>query len=218
MAYAHVAHDCRVGNRVIIANGTSLAGHIQIEDCAILGGLSGVHQFVRIGTHAMIGGLSGASKDVPPFTMAVGQRAVLHGLNLNGLRRHGFSPEVISELKAAYRILFRSGLTKIDSWDSTLFLFNDVYAVPVLPPALAAWLATAAELVLPVLLVVGLATRLGALGLFVLNYVAVISFPDMGAVGIKDHVLWGVMLAMIFFHGPGRLSVDQWLSRRAALR
>jgi putative oxidoreductase len=116
------------------------------------------------------------------------------------------------------QVFFRSGLTKIDSWDSTLFLFNDVYAVPVLPPALAAWLATAAELVLPVLLVVGLATRLGALGLFVLNYVAVISFPDMGAVGIKDHVLWGVMLAMIFFHGPGRLSVDQWLSRRAALR
>jgi len=112
------------------------------------------------------------------------------------------------------QVFFKSGLTKIDSWDSTLFLFNDVYAVPVLPPALAAWLATAAELALPVLLVIGLATRLGALGLFILNYVAVVSFPDMGAVGIKDHLLWGVMLAMIFFHGPGRLSVDEWLRRR----
>lgn len=114
----------------------------------------------------------------------------------------------------AAQVFFKSGLTKIDSWDSTLFLFNDVYAVPVLPPALAAWLATAAELALPVLLVIGLATRLGALGLFILNYVAVVSFPDMGAVGIKDHLLWGVMLAMIFFHGPGRLSVDEWLRRR----
>jgi len=114
----------------------------------------------------------------------------------------------------AAQVFFKSGLTKIDSWDSTLFLFNDVYAVPLLPPALAAWLATAAELALPVLLVIGLATRLGALGLFILNYVAVVSFPDMGAVGIKDHLLWGVLLAMIFFHGPGRLSVDEWLRRR----
>ena len=114
----------------------------------------------------------------------------------------------------AAQVFFKSGLTKIENWDSTLFLFNDVYAVPVLPPALAAWLATAAELALPVLLVLGIATRLGALGLFILNYVAVISFPDMGAVGIKDHVLWGVMLATIFFHGPGRLSVDEWLRRR----
>lgn len=112
------------------------------------------------------------------------------------------------------QVFFKSGLTKVDSWDSTLFLFNDVYSVPVLPPALAAWLATAAELALPVLLVIGLATRLGALGLFVLNYVAVISFPDMGAVGIKDHLLWGVMVATIFFHGPGRLSIDEWLRRR----
>lgn len=114
----------------------------------------------------------------------------------------------------AAQVFFKSGLTKIDNWDSTLFLFKEVYAVPILAPTLAAWLATAAELALPILLVMGLATRLGALGLFVLNYVAVISFPDMGAVGIKDHVLWGVMLAMIFFHGPGRLSFDEWLRRR----
>lgn len=112
------------------------------------------------------------------------------------------------------QVFFKSGLQKIDNWDSTLFLFKDVYAVPVLPPAFAAWLATAAELVLPVLLAVGLASRLGALGLFVLNYVAVIAFPDMGAIGIKDHALWGIMLAIIFFHGPGRLSIDEWLRRR----
>lgn len=112
------------------------------------------------------------------------------------------------------QVFFKSGLTKIDNWDSTLFLFNDVYAVPVLPPAFAAWLATAGELVLPVLLVLGLATRLGALGLFIVNYVAVVAFPDMGALGIKDHALWGVMLATIFFHGPGWLSIDEWLRRR----
>lgn len=112
------------------------------------------------------------------------------------------------------QVFFKSGLQKIDNWDSTLFLFSDVYAVPVLPPAAAAWLATAAELALPVLLVIGLASRLGALGLFVVNYVAVIAFPDMGAIGIKDHALWGLMLAVIFFHGPGRLSIDEWLRRR----
>ncbi|MGI9329568.1 MAG: DoxX family protein [Gammaproteobacteria bacterium] len=112
------------------------------------------------------------------------------------------------------QVFFKSGLTKIDNWDSTVFLFGNVYSVPVLPPEIAAFLATTAELGLPVLLVIGLATRLGALGLFVLNYVAVISFPDMGAIGIKDHILWGVMLAMIFFHGPGRLAVDEWLRRR----
>ena len=88
--------------------------------------------------------------------------------------------------------------------------------MPILPPDIAAVLATAAELALPVLLVIGLATRFGALALFILNYVAVISFPDMGAVGIKDHVLWGVMLAMIFFHGPGRIAIDEWLRRRLA--
>jgi putative oxidoreductase len=114
----------------------------------------------------------------------------------------------------AAQVFFKSGLTKTDSWDSTLFLFSDVYSVPLLSPTLAASLATAAELALPILLVLGVATRLGALGLFIVNYVAVISFPDMGAVGLKDHVLWGVLLAMIFFHGPGRLSIDEWLRRR----
>jgi UDP-N-acetylglucosamine acyltransferase len=111
MAYTHVAHDCLVGNGVIMANNATLAGHIRIDDHAIVGGLSGVHQFVHIGSYAMIGGLSGVSKDVPPFTLAVGQRATLHGLNLTGMKRHGFSAAVISELKAVYKLLFRSSLT-----------------------------------------------------------------------------------------------------------
>ncbi len=110
MAYSHVAHDCQIGNQVIIANSASLAGHIHIEDCAILGGLVGVHQFVHIGSYAMIGGLTGVSKDVPPYMMAVGERAKLYGINLKGLKRRGFSAQAISELKAAYRIIFRSGL------------------------------------------------------------------------------------------------------------
>jgi UDP-N-acetylglucosamine acyltransferase len=110
MAYTHVAHDCIVGNDVIMANNATLAGHIRIDDHAIIGGISGIHQFVHIGTYAMIGGLSGVSKDVPPYTLAVGQRATLHGLNLNGLKRHSFSAEALSELKTAYKLLFRSKL------------------------------------------------------------------------------------------------------------
>lgn len=111
MAYAHVAHDCQIGNHVIIANAASLAGHIHIEDCAIIGGLVGIHQFVHIGCYAIIGGLTGVSKDVPPYMMAVGERAKLYGVNLIGLKRRGFPPDVIRELKTAYRIIFRSGLT-----------------------------------------------------------------------------------------------------------
>ena len=111
MAYSHVAHDCQIGNNVIMANGATLGGHIIIEDNAILGGLVGVHQFAHIGSYAMVGGLTGVSKDVPPYTIVVGERAKLHGLNLTGLKRHNFSAEAIREIKSAYKILFRSGLT-----------------------------------------------------------------------------------------------------------
>jgi len=111
MAYAHVAHDCRIGNNAIMANNVSLAGHIHLDDYAIIGGYVGIHQFVRIGSLAMIGGMTGVSKDIPPFTIANGQRATLHGLNLTGLKRAGFSPETIRELKTAYRLFFRSGMT-----------------------------------------------------------------------------------------------------------
>lgn len=111
MAYSHIAHDCRVGNRVIMANASTLAGHIDVEDFAIVGGLVAVHQFVRVGCYAIIGGASGVPKDIPPYMCAAGNRAKLFGLNTVGLRRHGFPEATMSALKKAYRILFRSHLT-----------------------------------------------------------------------------------------------------------
>jgi len=110
MAYSHVAHDCQIGNQVFLYNGASLAGHIVIEDHAIIGALSGVHQFCRIGTHAMISGITGIVQDVPPYMLAAGNRAKLYGLNTVGLKRHHFSEETIKALKKAYRTIFRSGL------------------------------------------------------------------------------------------------------------
>lgn len=111
MAYSHIAHDCRVGNRVIMANASTLAGHIDVEDFAIVGGLVAVHQFVRVGCYAIIGGASGVPKDIPPYMCAAGNRAKLFGLNTVGLKRHGFPEATMSALKKAYRILFRSHLT-----------------------------------------------------------------------------------------------------------
>jgi len=111
MAYSHIAHDCQVGNQVVMANGATLGGHILIEDHAIIGGLAAVHQFCRIGAYALISGLTGISQDVPPYMMAAGSRAKLYGLNTVGLKRHKFSEETLRALKKAYRIIFRSGLT-----------------------------------------------------------------------------------------------------------
>lgn len=114
MAYCHVAHDCVVGDRVVMANASTLAGHVEVGTGAIIGGLVGVHQFVRIGEYAIIGGLSGIPLDIPPYVTAVvarGQKGSgLYGLNLIGLRRNRFSDEAIAELKKAYRIIFRSKL------------------------------------------------------------------------------------------------------------
>jgi len=112
------------------------------------------------------------------------------------------------------RVFWNSGLTKIQSWDTTLMLFEYEYAVPVLPFELAAVLATGVELIAPVLLVLGLGTRFGALALFVLNYVAAIAYPDISPAGLKDHYLWGALLAVTFFHGPGKLSVDHFLAKK----
>ncbi len=106
MVSAHVAHDCQIGDHVIMANCSALAGHVEIGDFAILGGLSAVHQFVRIGQHAMIGGMSGIDQDVIPYGSAMGDRARLSGLNIIGLKRRGFSREDIHELRKAYRLLF----------------------------------------------------------------------------------------------------------------
>ena len=106
MVGAHVAHDCLLGNNIILANNASLAGHVQVDDFAILGGLSGVHQFVRIGSHAMVGGLSALESDVIPYGSVIGNRAYLSGLNIIGLKRRGFTREVIHDLRKAYRLLF----------------------------------------------------------------------------------------------------------------
>ena len=112
MAYSHVAHDCKLGDNIIMANSVALGGHIEIGDCAILGGIVAVHQFVRIGSFAIIGGQSAVSLDIPPYVSAAGNRAQLYGLNLVGLKRRGFKDTAINSLKKAYKIIFRSGMTQ----------------------------------------------------------------------------------------------------------
>lgn len=111
-------------------------------------------------------------------------------------------------------VFFQSGLTKIASWSSTLALFENEYAVPLLPPEVAAYLGTGVELAMPVLLLFGLGTRFAALVLFVFNAIAVISYPDLGEVGLKDHQYWGLLLLVTLLHGPGKLSIDHLLRRR----
>jgi UDP-N-acetylglucosamine acyltransferase len=110
MASSHVAHDCVVGNGCVVANSVALAGHVVVEDFVILGGLSAVHQFTRLGKHALISGGAMVTMDVPPYCTAQGDRAELSGLNLIGLQRHGFSEEQVGRIKEAYKILFRSKL------------------------------------------------------------------------------------------------------------
>ena len=106
MMGAHVAHDCQIGDRVILANNATLGGHVVVEDDAIIGGLSAIHQFVRIGHHAMIGGMSGVEHDVIPYGLATGERARLQGLNVVGLKRHGLGRADIRTLSEAYARLF----------------------------------------------------------------------------------------------------------------
>ena len=107
MAYVHIAHDCKIGNNIAMANLATLAGHVVVEDYAFVGGHVAIHQFTRIGAYAMVGGFSGVGQDIPPFTMASGPRAKLFGLNSVGLKRHNFSDSTINDLKKAYKILFR---------------------------------------------------------------------------------------------------------------
>lgn len=109
MAYVHVAHDCIIGNNVILANGVTLAGHIVVEDWAIIGGLSAVHQFVNIGTHVMISGGSLVRKDVPPYTKAAREPLSYVGVNSIGLRRRGFTPDKINEIQDIYRYIYLKG-------------------------------------------------------------------------------------------------------------
>jgi UDP-N-acetylglucosamine acyltransferase len=115
MAYAHVAHDCVIGNHTVFANCASLGGHVEIGDWAILGGLTAVHQFARIGAHAFVGGGSILSRDVPPYVMVAGNPAVPHAVNAEGLKRRGFSEEQIRNIREAYRILYRSELKLADA-------------------------------------------------------------------------------------------------------
>jgi UDP-N-acetylglucosamine acyltransferase len=110
MSYVHLAHDCHVGDGVILSNGVQLAGHVTVEDKVTMSGLTAVHQFARIGRFAFVGGMSRVSKDVPPFIKAVGNPIKLYGLNSVGLQRNGFPEDVMRELKRAYRLFFRSEL------------------------------------------------------------------------------------------------------------
>ena len=109
MGYVHVAHDCIIGNNCIFANGATLAGHVECDDYVVIGGLTPVHQFCKIGTQVMVGGASAVSQDIPPFCLAEGNKAVLRGLNLTGLRRRFDNREDIDAIKHAYRELFESG-------------------------------------------------------------------------------------------------------------
>ena len=111
MAYCHVAHDCRLGSSIMFANSVCLAGHVKMGDHVVMSGYSLVHQFCRVGRHAFIGPSAVAIQDVPPYTLASGNRAITHGINVRGLRRRGLESEDITDLKRAYKIIYRSGFT-----------------------------------------------------------------------------------------------------------
>jgi UDP-N-acetylglucosamine acyltransferase len=110
MAYSHVAHDCQLGDKIVMSNCATLGGHVQIGDWVIMGGLSAVHQFTQVGAHCFIANNAAVTRDVPPYVMAVGQPAVPHSVNSEGLKRRGFTPEQILNIRRAYRLLYRSGL------------------------------------------------------------------------------------------------------------
>ena len=126
MVGAHVAHDCQIGNCVVMANNATLGGHVVVEDYAVLGGLCAVHQFVRIGKHAMIGGMSGVERDVIPYGQVMGDRARLCGLNIIGMQRRGFSRENIQGLRNAYQFLFSTDGTLIDRVNETAERFSGI--------------------------------------------------------------------------------------------
>ena len=110
MAFSHVAHDCVIGNNTVFANSVAMGGHVEVGDWVILGGLTAIHQFIKIGAHAFLGGGAILSRDVPPYVMVAGNPAVPHGVNAEGLKRRGFSEEQIRHIREAYRILYRSDL------------------------------------------------------------------------------------------------------------
>ncbi|CNL05666.1 acyl-ACP--UDP-N-acetylglucosamine O-acyltransferase [Yersinia pseudotuberculosis] len=111
MVNTHVAHDCVIGNRCILANNAALGGHVEIDDYAIIGGMTAIHQFCVIGAHVMVGGCSGITQDVPPFVIAQGNHATPFGINIEGLKRRGFDKESLHAIRSAYKLLYRSGRT-----------------------------------------------------------------------------------------------------------
>ena len=115
MAYAHVAHDCQVGNQCVLANNATLGGHVHLGDWVIMGGLSAIHQFCKVGAHAFIANNAAVTRDVPPYVMTVGQPAAAHSVNSEGLKRRGFTPEQIRNIRNAFRLLYRSGLKLADA-------------------------------------------------------------------------------------------------------
>ncbi len=129
MMSSHVAHDCQIGDNVILVNNATLGGHVEIGDWAIIGGLSAVHQFVRIGRHAMVGGMSGVENDVIPYGSVVGNRAHLSGLNLVGLKRRSFSRDEIHDLRRAYRLIFAQEGTQAERLADVAELFRHVEPV-----------------------------------------------------------------------------------------
>lgn len=146
-------------------------------------------------------------------------------LTQRAVRAYGCASDLIDHAQSLFalairiyvgQVFFRSGLIKLSSWDSTLALFANEYHVPALPPALAAVLGTAAEIGLPVLLVLGLGSRFAAIALFAFNIVAAISYPDLSPAGLRDHILWGALMLVTLFYGPGKIALDEWLKRRYA--
>ncbi|MGE5621582.1 MAG: acyl-ACP--UDP-N-acetylglucosamine O-acyltransferase [Bacillota bacterium] len=115
MAYVHIAHDCQLGSNIILANNVTLAGHVHLADWVFLGGFTTIHQFCHVGAHAMTAFTAAVSQDVPPFVTAAGNRAVPAGINSEGLKRRGFTPEQIAAIKRAYKIVYRAGLSLDDA-------------------------------------------------------------------------------------------------------
>lgn len=126
MAYTHVAHDCTLGDSIIMSNGVTLAGHVTVQDFAIIGGLSAVHQFTRIGRHAFVGGMTGVAQDVPPWMLAAGSRATVHGPNLVGLRRAGAGREAMAALKTAFRLVWRSEMLRQEALETLSRDFSEI--------------------------------------------------------------------------------------------
>jgi len=126
MAYCHVAHDCVLGGSIVMSNGATLAGHVQVFDHVIIGGLSAVHQFSRIGAHAFVGGMTGISQDLPPYMLAVGSRAGIHGPNLVGLRRLKVPSSTVTAVRSAFRLIWHSDMPRQEALDKAAWEFADV--------------------------------------------------------------------------------------------